>query len=147
MADKGTESRHGKMAAGWKQQQLQLPLEMGAVFRAEATQKGANAVKILGTLGVGVLLGMPARVREELFVWGMKQTWDGPEALTIEAVWEQFKQQLAEARIEAGDKTEPEEIRWEITRILDPEVTPPPGQKASDKAAKQKAQKGRKEAG
>ncbi|MCL4221024.1 MAG: hypothetical protein KJZ65_06615 [Phycisphaerales bacterium] len=44
-------------------------------------------------------------------------------------------EKLAESKKKADEAAQQEkEAKWAITRILDPELTPPPGEKASDKA-------------
>lgn len=57
------------MAEGWVQQGIQIPEDFRAHFRREAADKGHSSIKTLGTIAIGILLGMPQDVRAAMFIW------------------------------------------------------------------------------
>lgn len=120
-------TRHGKMAPGWGRVSLQVPLPVVAIWRAEAATKGQSSVKMLGTVATGLLLGMPAPVRDELYLQVSRLSWKGLQDLTPEVLWQMLRAILAEH--EAG---RPVGKDWYVDRILSPEITLPPGRRPGD---------------
>lgn len=131
----GPESRHGKMPPGWKRISLQIPIPLSRVWVREAENKGVSSIKTMGTAAVAVYLGMPEPVRDEFFQEVQRLTWGGAADISPEAVWT-----LLRAMLLAHEAGEPLRREWQVTRILDPELTLPPGRKPSDRP--QRASKG-----
>jgi hypothetical protein len=57
------------MAPGWVQQGLQLPKAFRDALRTESSSRGHASIKTLGSMAVGILLGMPPEVRHVLYLW------------------------------------------------------------------------------
>jgi len=110
----------------WTQQALQIPIDLAAILRAEAKQKQSGSIKVLGSAAVALLLGMPSDVRDGLAKWVLQSAWDDPSKITPEAAWTHFLEILKEGTV--GERY--------IDRIVDPEVRPKSGQKASDRKKK-----------
>ena len=116
-----------RLASGWTRQGIQLPMDIGKFFRAVAADQGSVAgIKTLGTAAIALILGMPKEQRDAICRYVAQANWGDPNQLiTPEKIWEIFRESFGLREGEDGE--------WYIDRILDPEVTPPPGQKASDK--------------
>lgn len=116
------------LPTGWTRQSIQLPIAISETMRVAAQSEGYGAHKLLGTAAVSVLLGMPKEVRDSIIDYVSLTTRRDPTALDPREVWEKLVQLLT-ARGEA-------KYEHFVDRILDPELTPVPGEKKSDKQSK-----------
>lgn len=130
----------GDADQGWSRQQMQIPEDLRKIFAAESRYRGQGSIKILGALAVGALLGMPSKARDLAYLKVTQASWGDGKHLTPERVFEFFMQSIEEAQ---QDDAEVETSKWEVTRILDPELTPPPGSKQSDRKANETKQRRR----
>ncbi|GIK18648.1 MAG: hypothetical protein BroJett004_08120 [Planctomycetota bacterium] len=121
-----------RLPRGWTRQQMTLPTALATEFRGASEAAGYGAGKLLGTAAVAVFLGLPDHARIALVDWVMTTSWKAPQAVRPEEAWKVVVNALREP-----------DGRWYLDRVLDPEVTPRPGEKASEKAAR----KGRREVG
>lgn len=116
------------MPPGWKRVSLQIPISLARLWGAEAESKGVSSIKTMGTGAVALYLGLPPAVRDEFFQRVQRMTWGGTSDIDPEAIWTLLRAILRAH--EAGETLTPQ---WEVSRILDPELTPARGQKASDR--------------
>lgn len=117
------------MAEGWSRQAMQIPEGMASRFTAEATKFGPQSVKLLGTAAVGMLLGMPPAIREDLYLWLTRRLWRSEDPLTPEEVWTQLCAMIEEknrAGPPASKRQGQDEQSHFVSRILSPEVSLPP---------------------
>eukprot|EP00392_Amoebophrya_sp_AT5.2_P016169 g16414.t1 len=133
-----TQPDRGDADQGWSRQQMQIPEDLRKIFAAESRYRGQGSVKILGALAVGALLGMPAKARDRAYLKVTRASWGDGKELTPERVFEFFMQSIEEAQ-EEDEQTSG--TLWEVTRILDPELTPPPGEKLSDREESEQRRK------
>lgn len=115
-------SRHGKMPEGWRQQSLQIPDEFHEAFRGEAARWGQSSVKILGTVAVGLLMGMPEDARREFYFWMLRILHDPDQSLSARAVFEKLLDLLAidryVYRTEDADRSPSDSQNgWEVTKV------------------------------
>lgn len=113
------------MAPGWAQQSVQVPTHFREIFRLEASERGHSSIKHLGTLATGLLLGMPPRARQALYVWISTMRAEEMRDLQPEQIYEAF------ARIMRVSNEPPDEkeVAWLVTRILDPRISLPPSER------------------
>jgi hypothetical protein len=124
MAD---ESRHGQYAPGWTKQGLTIPVGLRKMLAAEANRHASTPVKLIGTAALSLYLGMPEYARTNFVMAIHRATFDKRlEDITPEQFFEMFMEAVSSSE----GSSEPE---WEVVRILDPELTPPPGEKQSDR--------------
>ncbi len=120
------DERYGSpgLPSGWTRQGVQAPINVTKLFKAAGAREGHGGVKWLGTLGLALVAGAPHRVRDELveFIWLKGR--HSPNDVKPSDVWDRLVE-LVRAQDEGGE--------WYIDRIIDPEVSPKPGEKASDK--------------
>lgn len=127
------ETRHGKYAPGWTKQGLTIPIALRKTLAAEANRMDSTPVKLIGTAALSVYLGMPEPARANFIVAIHRKTFEKRlEDITPEEFFEMFMGAVSQSEGEA------EGGEWHVTRILDPELTPPPGQKQSDRGRKPK---------
>lgn len=121
--------RHGKMRDGWVRQAAQIPKGLGARFRDLAAQQGSGGVKSLTTIGLALVTEMPPEYRAALVRYLAQKTVIDPDGVKPGELYTFLRQMILE------DERTPDSggARWYIDRILDPELTPPPGEKASDR--------------
>lgn len=128
-------------AKKWARQSLQLPPGVMNQFRdVAADQAGWGGVQVMGTAAIALLVGMPKDLRDAVCEYVAAKTWKGGDQVDVQEAWRVFIEAMR-LQVDESLKTHPGEPsmeavnapRWFISRILDPEVTPPPGQKASDK--------------
>lgn len=115
--------------SGWVQQNVQIPRVLRDMFREDASSKSFG-VKRMGTGALALFLGLPDEAQEAILRWIDLVSPEHPEDITPENAWRVFSAAMSAAPRNTRDPTQ-----WFIDRFLDPEVTPPPGQKASDRAA------------
>lgn len=118
---------------GWNRQQLTVPTALAHEFRGLSAAEGYGGAKNLGTAALALFCGLPDRAKEALVEWVILQIRRDPARVTPGGAWEVVVESLRDG--ETGE--------WYLDRVLDPEVTPRPGAKASDAAKK----RGRSEAG
>lgn len=123
------ESRHGRPADGWVKLGIQLPENIAEPFRQLASQAGLGGSKTLMTVAVGLLVALPEADRDALARYVIQQTYRRPDGLNPDELLS-FLAHIIQSR----PKPAHPDPRWEVLYIADPELTPPPGQKASDRA-------------
>lgn len=116
-------SRDPYLPPGWTRQMMQLPTTLASILRGAVAEEGYGGVKAIGTAAVAMYLGAPPAVREALMEYVLLSTRRDPNNVDIDRAWA-----VVEQTIRAGSQTH------RVDRILDPEVTPRPGAKASDRA-------------
>lgn len=127
------ESRQGKMKQGWVKQATQVPKSLGDKFKEAASIQGGGGVKMLSTVALAIVTEMPDDYRKALVRYTAQKTVFSPEELEPKDLWEFLRHMIAK------DLYGTDEIKradWYIDRILDPELTPEPGKKASDKSGR-----------
>lgn len=120
------------MKAGWVRQAAQIPAGLAKRFRALADTQGGGGVKSLTTIGLSLVVDMPEEYRDALVRYLAQKTVlnsDGTKPGEMYAFWRQMV--LHDQAAAKGD--DERDAKWYIDRILDPELTPEPGKKASDK--------------
>jgi hypothetical protein len=155
----------------WVQQSLQLPDHIAEQFR-DYSKASPGGIKHAGAAAICLFLAMRNDVRDAMVRHVVNETWDMPGMLmpsyvlaqALVTLYPALKKAEAEGIVfndaidflrwlaGATDKTwtdidkEVREgtLRWQIIRILDPELTPPPGEKASDRAKAEPKDKGKK---
>lgn len=136
MAKKKTTSRQGKIPEGWAGQGLQLPRDMVKVFREESGDFGHGGVKVMGTAAMAVLLALDPEDRRTLCNYVWEKTRRDPGSLEKGRVLELLKMLLIDSQ---DDDVAPEvEPIWYVDKIVDPELSQPPGKKLSDKNKNQR---------
>ena len=126
----GESERQGRLPAGWQQQGLSLPISLRKTLAAEARSKGQGGIKLIGTAAIGAILGIPEGSRHRFLMKITELSWKKDLADIEPAEYFRILMESLEEDIFAEDSSEP---MWEVTRILDPELTPPPGKKQSDR--------------
>lgn len=127
---------------GWTSQYLTLPHDLALTFRAESDRFGYGGLKVSGTAAIAAFLALPEQVRDALCLW-LVMLRRNPGEVTPEAAYRVMAKAMgAPADILSGES--PAVTQWVIDRLLDPEITPPPGEKASDRAGGKGADGGRK---
>jgi len=134
------EPSKGSDDQGWARQQLQIPEDLRKILVAESKYRGQGSIKILGTLAIGVLLGMSQSARDKAYLAVTRASWGEAHDLTPEKVFEIFMQAIEETQRENPESGDHEPL-FEVTRILDPELTPKPGEKQSDREQSSKRRK------
>lgn len=115
-------------------------------FVREADRRDSVSVKLMGTAAMGVFLGMPEETRSRFLLEVTRASFEtkmedigerGYYDLMIRAMVAtgELDRVLRDAGLEMREaQPQPEhEPSWYVSRILDPEVTPLPGQKQSDR--------------
>lgn len=118
----------GDSSKEWLHQNLQLPRELGKRFREVSAQEGFGGVKLVGATAVATFLALPEEIRDELLGWALLTARRRPNDITPEGASEC----LRDALIKMSESTDEDRSGWHVARILDPELTPPPGAKESD---------------
>lgn len=128
--------RESGVPPGWTRLMVQIPLDLAKIFRVASDAEGRGGNKVLGTAMVACFLGAPAHVRDALAQYALVAMRGDPNNVSIEEAWKVLLTALA-----IGERREGESPTHYISRILDPELTPAAGQKASDhaKSGKRKA--------
>lgn len=111
---------------------MQLPEGFADQLTDEAASKGSSSLKILGTTAVGLLLGMPQEVRDELYLWVVRQAWDGPDDLTPEGIWSAMIEfAVKDPNVTADVTGKIEKINRppspSVSRMIGPDDVPPRG--------------------
>lgn len=131
-----TEKKHVKSAGGWAKLGIQLPDHIAEQFRDLAAEAGLGGSKTLMTAAVAILVAMPEADRDALVRFVIQKTYKRSDALDPEDVLNFFRFMNRPHQESAEVKGDP---RWEVLYIADPELTPEPGNKASDRAARDAA--------
>lgn len=90
MDEKKERGSQGKLGPRWMKQTLQVPKTIGQDFRGHASTIGTGGVKVLGSLGIGLVNGMPDEVRRELASFVNAKTWQSADGLDEEMLWKFF---------------------------------------------------------
>lgn len=130
MPKKKSTSRQGKIPEGWAGQGLQLPRDMVKIFREESGEFGHGGVKVLGTAAMAVLLALDPEDRRMLCNYVWQKTRRDPSSLEKGRVLELLKMLLLDNQDDVAPVIEP---TWYVDKIVDPELSQPPGKKLSDK--------------
>lgn len=117
---------------GWIRQALQVPTHLGLGFRQASTGQGFGGIKLNGTAAIALLLGLPPKAREALLRYIAVETMVAPGNVDPDQAWKVIVASL-EANAADGDNDDGAVPEWYIDKIVDPELTPPPGKKASDR--------------
>lgn len=117
-----------RMAVGWEQQGVQLPEAMKEAFRAEAAARGHTSVKALGTIAVGLLLGMPEEVRTAMFLWTQNKIAKWGAELTPEEIYKLFESMLSADQSGSGD----ERLARLLVKALRGDADIPPTERTSE---------------
>ena len=120
---------------GWARLGLQVPADVAREFRAAGAVEGPGGVKRLGTGAALVMLGMPDHVREAVLAYVALATARNPRGASPAEAWRVAELAMAHGATDEG-------VGWIIDRIMDPEVTPPAGRKASERPAGKKRRSG-----
>lgn len=110
------------MAPGWVQQGVQVPASFREQFRREADDRGHSSVKTLGTIGMGILLGMPPEVRTGMYIWAQQRIGRSGGDITAGEIYRAFRD-LMEMGEAAGDE---ERMARLLARVLRGESSIPP---------------------
>lgn len=90
----------------------------------------------MGTAALAVFLGAPDYVQDEVTDWAVIATRRDPQMIDPKEAWERAVGAYLRHQIRTsarGDVARQEELTHYVSRILDPELTPPPGDKQSDR--------------
>lgn len=125
----------GRVPDGWRRQGLQVPTRVATKFQAQSSKAGVGGIKVLGTAALAIITEMPDDMRFALMRRVAQQTWPDADEFVPKDIWRLLiALVVAESGIVDNKAPDAEErIRWYVDRILDPELTPPPGEKASDR--------------
>lgn len=123
-------NRHGKIPEGWEGQGLQIPKWLRAELRDAASEFGNGGVKVIGTAAIAFVMAMEPEQRATLFKYVFQKTFNSPTGLEKRRVLELVKMLLADADEHTVPIVEPV---WFVDKIMDPELTPEPGKKQSDR--------------
>jgi len=127
----------------WARQGLQLPPNIAKEFKElAATQAAFGGVQVMGTAAIALFLGMPKDLRDSVCDYVVRNAWKELDGVTASQAWRAMTETMV-AEIEAASKMErkpgepsiahPDDPKWYLDRILDPDITPPPGSKSSQK--------------
>jgi hypothetical protein len=130
-------SKHSKSVDGWAKVGIQLPDAIADRFKELASEAGLGGSKFLITTAVSILIAMPEADRDALVRYVMQKTYKRPEGLQPEELLD-FLKFIMRAREAEPTKNDP---KWEVMYIVDPELTPQPGQKASDRERKSREER------
>ncbi len=147
------ESRHGRLPEGWTKQSLTVPRSVWTGMRLLSEVHGYGSLKSLGTVGLGIVAGMPQHMRKRMLKWIAQAEVDGHEAIDPEAIWRELLGAIADdfgnARVvgtvtpvRPGEMPLPTPQTHAVTRILDPNVTLPPDQRPGQEASAPKRKAG-----
>lgn len=131
----GQSSRHGRVPDGWIKQNIQLPEKLGKEFRQEAGGRQHGGVKLLGTAAIAFIMSLEPDERLVLMKFVQMNTWGSPDALDRQKLKRLVLRLIDESGASAGPtpKVDADDAEWYVDRILDPELTPEPGKKQSDR--------------
>lgn len=138
-------TKFGGRPAGWKRIAFDVPEGMAAKFEAARQRMPTDSVKLLGTAAVGTFVTLPEATQEALYEWAHHNElrpdridYGKVMALLLRMLHDMGADDLPPT--ESAPKSSPEDraITHYVSRILDPEVTPPPGEKRSDKGGEKK---------
>lgn len=97
-----------------------MPESVWRAVRDLADDRGHGSVKLLSTIGLGVVAGMPEHVRTRVAKWAIQADYDGVSNLTPETIFAEF---IAAIREDTGNA--------QVIGSASP--VPPPGGKPEDK--------------
>lgn len=112
---------------GWTRVQMQLPAATAAYLRAAMQDVGFGSQRLIGTAAILLFLSLNSEVRHAMIDEVSSAARRDPNALG--------PPEIAAALTRLAEAGEGSHI---IQRIIDPELSPMPGSKLSDRAAKVK---------
>lgn len=127
-------TRHGKIPDGWEGQGLQIPKWLRTELREAAGEFGNGGVKVIGTAAIAIVMALEPEQRATLCRYVFQKTFNDPDGLNKKRVLELVKLMVNEGDENVAPLVEPV---WYVDKIVDPELTPEPGKKASDRAKQQ----------
>jgi hypothetical protein len=127
----------GQVPSGWQRQGLQVPDSVAEKFKAQAARAGVGGIKALGTAAIAIITEMPDDLRYALMRKAGNDTWPDPADFKPRDMWRMLVALILAEAGEMTDQQASERAGWYIDKILDPELTPEPGKKASDRAARE----------
>lgn len=77
-----------------------MPETVWKAVRELADDRGHGSVKLLSTIGLGVVAGMPEHVRTRVAKWAIQADYDGVSNLTPETIYAEF---IAAIREDTGN--------------------------------------------
>ena len=123
------ETRHGKVPEGWMKQSFQLPKSLAMEFRDVGGEMGHGGIKILGTAAIAFIMSLDDKDKQIICNYVRQKTWSEPDAIEPSRIKE-----LVRMLIDDKDDSAPIiEPVWFVDKIVDPELSQPPGKKLSDK--------------
>lgn len=123
MTDRRDESRTQGVAKGWIKESIQIPVQISDNLSIASQREGHGSKKILCTIAIALMLGLPDDIRKRLYDYIIVRA-RAPYGIDPDDLWKELVSVIAE---------EPDVVYY-VSRILDPEVTPEPGEKASDQS-------------
>lgn len=114
-----------------------MPNRHAKLFRDVGADIGYGGGKLLGTLAVAIANGLDAGTRKTLIKYVKQKTWEEPNKLQGRRVVELMRMLLDE---DQGSDPDIEPV-WYVDKIVDPELSPEPGNKLSDKKGRDDASK------
>lgn len=115
-----SDSRTQGIAKGWIKESVQVPLAISDTLSLAASHEGHGGKKILATVGIGLALGVPEKIRKRLYNYVLVNARD-PQSIDPESIWREL---VASIRDENGGHY--------MDRILDPAFTPKPDETPGD---------------
>ncbi len=129
----GEDSMSAAKSRPWARQQLQLPDNLGRLFRERVSVRSDGGVKIMGAAAIAAYLALPEETRLRIEAYVLQQEWLGLD-IEIDAL----RPAMAGAVFPAvGRQAEKPTDRiptpgdtHQVDRILDPRISLPPGHAA-----------------
>lgn len=122
--------------AAWWRQNLEVPRELSKLWKAEASAGGTGWMKPMGACALAVYLALPEPVRRELATWArLMDLQSRSDEISPENALKVLRAAM-DKYAEADASIEERDTSWYISRIIDPEIALPPGEKPSDKRKK-----------
>lgn len=103
-------SRHGQPSASTIRQQVQLPKRVAIELRRQGHLRGPQGMRISVTTAITLFLGMPTRLRDELYKYVRNATWTQGRDVTPSELWAAFERICGDPGYDA-DKDE------KVTRV------------------------------
>lgn len=94
--------RHAGMQIGTSRLALQVPDGISGDFRRDVDHRGPQSIRFMGTCAVGLLMGMPADIRDKLFRHVQRVRWEEMREVTSQEVWALFETLYSIQKRESG---------------------------------------------
>lgn len=130
----------GERPKGWKAVTVDVPEPLAEALKDFRGELPTASMKLLGTAAFGAYMAMPVETRKQLYQWAHshelepeKLNYDTARAVLV-GMMRHLSNELPPIESKGGGKDDPNPaFTHYVSRILDPEITPPPGKKRSDK--------------